>query len=399
MGRGGPRAGTAAPGAQPVPPRHLPPGPHHPRRGDSRRTGVRKQALPDRDARRRGSPRRLRLGVRHRPGAHPRRVRGARGQPPRALGSELHARLPGCDQAQHAAALPAFPGPGRGAVQPAAARDAPVARAAAGERSQHRPAHSGRLQLGLLRARLPGPPDGYRTRRGTRPAGPQPAGVHAHDRRAAAGGRDLPAHRRRLHRPGHLPRGLGARGARALPRLPGGPGGDCERPRDRRGRRQGRLCLRAAHHQVLPGRRIAHQAHPDHALPGAGGARLHPRQSRQAGREDGGRVRRLRDAGRSPCLGNRTERVRGGAPGKPGQLHLPADARPFPGPLSRRGPYRAAARGPPAVHPAVGPDGDRPRRPLPGRAQEGQPGRELQPGRRLQGRLDRGRPEAAEADD
>ena len=55
---------------------------------------------------------------------------------------------------------------------PAAARDAPVAGAAAGERSEHRPAHPGRLHWLVLRARLPGPPDGHRTRRGTRPARP-----------------------------------------------------------------------------------------------------------------------------------------------------------------------------------------------------------------------------------
>jgi hypothetical protein len=39
----------------------------------------------------------------------------------------------------------------------------------------------------------------------------KPGGVYAHHRRAAAGGRDLPAYRRRLARPAGLPRRLHAR--------------------------------------------------------------------------------------------------------------------------------------------------------------------------------------------
>ena len=42
----------------------------------------------------------------------------------------------------------------------------------------------GRLQLGLLRAHLPGPPDGHRAGRGPRPVRARQRRLHAHDRRA-----------------------------------------------------------------------------------------------------------------------------------------------------------------------------------------------------------------------
>ena len=54
------------------------------------------------------------------------------------------------------------------------------------------------VQLGPLRARLPGPPDGRRAGRGPRPPVPGRSGVDAHHRGPAAGRRDLPPHRRRL---------------------------------------------------------------------------------------------------------------------------------------------------------------------------------------------------------
>ena len=63
----------------------------------------------------------------------------------------------------------------------------------------------GRAQLGLLRARVPGPQDGHRAGRGPGPVLPRQRALHAHDRRAAAGGRGLPAHRRRLPRPAAVP--------------------------------------------------------------------------------------------------------------------------------------------------------------------------------------------------
>ena len=71
----------------------------------------------------------------------------------------------------------------------------------------------GRLQQRLLRAFLPRRPDGDRTRRG---AGSVRAGrvrLHAHDRGAEAGRRDLSPDRRRLPRPAVLPARLDARRA------------------------------------------------------------------------------------------------------------------------------------------------------------------------------------------
>ena len=64
----------------------------------------------------------------------------------------------------------------------------------------------GRAQLGLLRARVPGPQDGHRAGRGPGPGLPGQRALHAHDQRAAPGRRRLPAHRRRLPGPAAVPR-------------------------------------------------------------------------------------------------------------------------------------------------------------------------------------------------
>ena len=74
-----------------------------------------------------------------------------------------------------------------------------------------RPADAGRLQLGLLRARVPGAPDGHRAGRRARPRRPRQHRLHADDQGAAAGRRDLPARRRRLPRSAGVPRRLVAR--------------------------------------------------------------------------------------------------------------------------------------------------------------------------------------------
>ena len=71
------------------------------------------------------------------------------------------------------------------------ARRAPRHRAADGRGSGGRAAHAGRVQLGVLRARLPREGDGRRARAGLRSFRRRRAGVHAHDGRAQARGRDL----------------------------------------------------------------------------------------------------------------------------------------------------------------------------------------------------------------
>ena len=69
----------------------------------------------------------------------------------------------------------------------------------------HRAADARRLQLGLFRAHLPGPADGHRAGRGPRPGRARQRRLHADHGRAAAGGRDLPPHRRRLPRSAGVP--------------------------------------------------------------------------------------------------------------------------------------------------------------------------------------------------
>ena len=61
------------------------------------------------------------------------------------------------------------------------------------------------LQLGVLRALVPGRQARGRAGRGVRPLRQGRRRLHAHDRRPAAGRRDLPPHRRRLPRSAGLP--------------------------------------------------------------------------------------------------------------------------------------------------------------------------------------------------
>ena len=73
----------------------------------------------------------------------------------------------------------------------------------------------GCVQLGVLRALVPGPADGHRDRRGARSGRPPQPRLQPHDEGHAARRRHLPAHRRRLPRPARLPAGQPARRARA----------------------------------------------------------------------------------------------------------------------------------------------------------------------------------------
>ena len=88
------------------------------------------------------------------------------------------------------------------------------------ERPRHRRAHARQLQLGLLRAHVPGAGDGRRAGRRARPLRPRQRRLHADHRRAAARRRDLPAARRRLPRSADVPARLAARRGRAVQRLP-----------------------------------------------------------------------------------------------------------------------------------------------------------------------------------
>ena len=101
--------------------------------------------------------------------------------------------------------------------------------------------------------------------------------LHAHDARAAAGGRDLPADRRRLPRPADLPARLAARRGRPLQRLSRRQRRDRERAGDGRRRRQGRLRLRARDDPLLPERGAAAAAGEDLPRLRRVRPRLHPR--------------------------------------------------------------------------------------------------------------------------
>ena len=115
----------------------------------------------------------------------------------------------------------------------------------------------GPVQQRLLRARVPGAPDGRRARRGLRPRGPRRGLPHPHHPRPAARPRDLPPDRRRLHGPARVPAGLRARRPGADARLPRGQRRDRQRRRHRRRRRQGDLPLRPGDDPLLPRRGAA----------------------------------------------------------------------------------------------------------------------------------------------
>ena len=179
------RPDAAAHGAQPVPPGSLlrRAGPRRRHRASPPRLQL--QALPPRDAGRAGAARRLRRRGRHRPRAAARRdVRGARGQPARAERRELHAEQPAGDQAHFPDAVQSLRRAAGRSVRQSLLATLRGARASALARSARRAADAGHLQLGLLRAHLPGAADGHRAGRRPRPLRPRQRRLHADDRRA-----------------------------------------------------------------------------------------------------------------------------------------------------------------------------------------------------------------------
>ena len=88
-----------------------------------------------------------------------------------------------------------------------------VAPRSAAPRPDRGPAHAGALQLGLLRALVPGRQARHRARRGVRSLRQGRSRLHAHDGGSAARRRDLSPHRRRLPRSARLPAGFGPRRA------------------------------------------------------------------------------------------------------------------------------------------------------------------------------------------
>ena len=109
---------------------------------------------------------------------------------------------------------------------------------------------------------------------GRRPAGQGRCRLHAHDQRTAAGGRGVPAHRRRLPRPAGVPIRFDARRAGPGVGLPQGPRHPGQCRGHRCGRRQVGLSLCAGDDSLLPGRGADHRQRPDLAAGKAGGLRL-----------------------------------------------------------------------------------------------------------------------------
>ena len=187
------------------------------------------------------------------------------------------------------------PGPHRRPLRRGPARRPAQRGAAVGRRRpDRRRAHPRRLQLGLLRARLPRPADGRRAGRGPRPRRRRARRRRAHHPRPRAGRRHLPAHRRRLPRPGGVPARLVARRARPDGRGAGRQRHDRQRRRQRRRRRQGRLRLRARAHPLLPRRGADPRQRRDLPAVGARPAGRRARPARPARGEAGGGVGRLR---------------------------------------------------------------------------------------------------------
>ena len=127
--------------------------------------------------------------------------------------------------------------------------------AAGAPEPDRRAADARRLQLGLLRARVPRAPDGHRAGRGARPVRPRQRRLHAHHVGRAARRRDLPPRRRRLRRPAGVPRRLAARRARACS-TPTAPATSRSANAIGTGVADDKAvyAVRAGHHQVLPGR-------------------------------------------------------------------------------------------------------------------------------------------------
>ena len=139
---------------------------------------------------------------------------------------------------------------------------------------------------------------------------------------------------------------------------------------------------------------LGDRAHPPERadLPAVGprAAQARHRAHGRARREAGGRVRRLRDAHRT--VGHR-RRDRGHAParrGRPPRLHRPGGRVALAAPHPRGRPPRGPPHRPAPVRAERRQDRGHPRRAHPRGPAQGQPRRELEPGRRQQGHLGAG---------
>ena len=181
-----------------------------------------------------------------RPGPRSRRpVLRARGQSPLPVRRLVRAAESPVDEADVSRSLRARPRAARRRLLRPAVGRAAVADGRQDPIAERRPAHARVLQLGLLRAFVPGPADGHRPGRRPRPRRLRRLLTHADDQGLRARRRPLPAHRRRLPRP----KTFRADSMLGVPWpdgcLPCRPRGPRQCPGHGSGRRQGHLRLRA----------------------------------------------------------------------------------------------------------------------------------------------------------
>ena len=157
---------------EPLPARHLQRGEFAAGRCGSPRPRARLSPVPGRNARREGAARRLRGRRRHRHRAHQPGLRRDRGQHAGPVRRVVHAGLPRGHQAGAPHPVPRAPGPRGLRISRTSLFHARVPERKGGNAAGGGP-HPGAVQLRVLRARLPGGPDGGRPRRGTRPGGTQ----------------------------------------------------------------------------------------------------------------------------------------------------------------------------------------------------------------------------------
>ena len=212
--------------------------------------------------------------------------------------------------------------------------------------------------------------------------------VHAHDRRGAPGGRGVPPGRRRVPRPIAVPPRLTRRLSGAAQRRPSRQRHHRQRSRKRAGGRQGGLPPRARPDPLLPGRGTGagQRSHLPARRPRRAGRR--DVAARPAGHQAGRRLRWRWSRHRAPSVRRHPCGPGSGPPRPPPRLDRPGPraAVDQSDPVPRR--HGTPAHRPAAVRGEHGIGGlGRARRAHPGGASRGQLGRQLQPGRGLQGHV------------
>ena len=177
-----------------------------------------------------------------------------------------------------------------------------LARPRRGGRPDGRRAHPRRLQLGLLRARLPRPPDGVPLVEGRDLfVRADVVRLHAHGRAGPSRSTSSTAGSTTCSSTPTSCTPTRPSACRAVaPGVAGRERGHRQRAGRRRRRRQGRVRVGARPHPLLPRRRADPAQRPDVPVPLRRGAPVRARPHARAGHQAGQRERRLRDPDRRP---------------------------------------------------------------------------------------------------